>query len=70
MKDDYGHGFLGGLLAGLVVGGILAILYAPEKGKKTRKKVGKRTSGWSGKASDVIDSAGDLVDKGRKQIGI
>lgn len=70
MRDDYGNGFLGGLLAGLVVGGILAILYAPEKGKKTRKKVGKRTAGWTDKASEVIDSAGDLVDKGREQIGI
>lgn len=69
MSED-GHGFLGGLLAGLVVGGILAILYAPEKGKKTRRKVGKQTAGWSKKASEVIDSAGDLVDKGREQMGI
>ena len=38
MKDST-SGFLVGLLAGAAVGAALGILYAPEKGEVTRKKI-------------------------------
>lgn len=65
-----GNGFLGGILLGVLLGGLLAVLYAPEKGEKMRKKLVRRSGHWSERASDVVGSAGDLVGKGRKKIGI
>lgn len=65
-----GNGFLSGILLGIILGGVLAILYAPDKGEKTRKKLTRRSGKWSGRASDVVGTAGDLVGKGRKKIGI
>lgn len=62
--------FLSGLLAGLVVGAIVAVLFAPEKGERTRKRLAKASGTWQGKASDALDSASELVEKGRKRMGI
>ena len=44
-----------GLLAGLAVGAVLGILFAPDKGEKTRKKI-------SGKAKDVKDKMEKAVE--------
>lgn len=62
--------FLGGLLLGLLVGGVVAVLYAPERGDKTRKKLSKKSGKWLDEAADYVDSAGDLVEKGRKKVGL
>lgn len=64
------NGFLAGLLVGLAIGGILALLYAPERGDKTRKKLVKRGGQWQEKASDALGTAGELVDRSRKKMGI
>ena len=69
MRDSE-NGFLGGLLIGLAIGGLLALLYAPERGDKTRKKLVKKSGVWHEKASDALGSASELVDKGRKKMGI
>jgi gas vesicle protein len=37
-----GHSFLTGLLVGAVIGGILALLYAPQSGKETREQLKKK----------------------------
>lgn len=63
-------GFLSGLLMGLTFGGIVAVLYAPEKGDKTRKKLAKRSGKWQEAASDAVEMAGEYVEKGRKRAGI
>ena len=63
-------GFLSGLLMGLAFGGVLAMLYAPERGDKTRKKLAKKSGKWQEAASDAVGIAGELVDKGRKRVGI
>lgn len=63
-------GFTGGLLLGVLLGAIIAVLYAPERGDKTRKKLAKKSGRWLGEASEYVDSAGDLMEKGRKKIGI
>lgn len=67
--NDRHHEFLGGLLVGVALGAILAILYAPEKGTKTRKQLAKRSARWTDRASDAVGSAGEWVEKGRKRIG-
>ena len=59
-------GFLSGLLFGLALGGLIAVLYAPEKGDKMRKKSGK----WQESATDAVGVAGEFVSKGRKRVGI
>lgn len=65
-----GNGFTGGLLLGVLLGAVLAILYAPEKGEKTRKRLAKKGGSWLEDASDYVDSAGSLVEKGRKRVGL
>lgn len=63
-------GFLSGLLMGLAFGGVMAVLYAPERGDKMRKKLAKKSGKWQEAASDAVGVAGEIVDKGRKRVGI
>ncbi len=39
-----GSAFLTGLFAGAVVGGVLALLYAPQSGKQTREQIKQKLS--------------------------
>lgn len=64
------NGFLGGLLIGLAIGGLVALLYAPERGDKTRKKLVKKSGVWQEKASGALGSASEIVGRGRKKMGI
>ncbi len=65
-----GRGTVAGLLLGIAIGAVLAILYAPDKGEKTRKRLAKRSESWRETAGDVLESAGDVVEKGRKRFGV
>ena len=65
-----GNRTLGALLIGIVIGGLIALLYAPDKGEKTRKRLAKKSGEWGGVASDAVESAGEIVEKGRKRFGI
>jgi len=59
MNKDNCMGFGVGLLAGVIIGGAIALLYAPQAGKETREMIKDR-------ASDVVDAvkerAGDVID--------
>ena len=44
-KGNNAAGVLAGLLAGAAAGVVLGMLYAPEEGKETRKKI-KSYNGW------------------------
>lgn len=56
---------VGALLLGAAVGGLLGILFAPDKGSETRKKI-------SSKGNELTDSVkekfGEFVDKFKKDI--
>jgi gas vesicle protein len=49
MNKDYAIGFGIGLLAGAVIGGVIALLYAPQSGKETRQQIKE-------KATEVVDA--------------
>jgi gas vesicle protein len=50
MNKDNAIGFGVGLLAGAVIGGVIALLYAPKTGKETRQLIKDKTT-------DFVDAA-------------
>jgi CBS domain-containing protein len=63
--QNWGRGFALGALLGLVGGALLGLLYAPEKGAKTRKELARRGERLSKRAGEIVVSASEWVDKGR-----
>ncbi|MDO4763256.1 MAG: YtxH domain-containing protein [Flavobacteriaceae bacterium] len=65
MSKERNSGIVLGLLAGAAIGSLLGILFAPDKGCETRKRVGR-------KAEDLRDDALDyyetLSEKARQGI--
>lgn len=49
-----------GVLAGLAAGAALGILFAPDKGKDTRKKISKKSRDF---ADDITNKMNDSVDR-------
>jgi gas vesicle protein len=60
MNKDHAIGFGIGLLAGAVIGGVIALLYAPKTGKETRQLIKDKTTevvdAVKGKATEVVDA--------------
>jgi gas vesicle protein len=50
-------------VAGAAIGASIALLYAPQSGKETRRVIKKRTR--EGRET-LVESSRDLVDKGRE----
>lgn len=57
-----------GVLGGAAIGAALALLYAPESGEETRKKIsdtaGDLTDKIMKKAEEILAAAGDTLGKG------
>ncbi len=64
-------GFMLGLLAGGVVGGLTALLYAPKSGKEFRKDIGKKSKEIYSDTEEYISSAktraSEIISDGRKK---
>ena len=56
MNKDYACGFGIGLLAGVIIGGAIALLYAPQTGKETRQLI-------KDKATEVVDTVKEAASE-------
>lgn len=50
-----------GICIGAAVGAVLGILFAPEKGTDTRKKISQKGSDWSQSIMDKFNELGDAI---------
>jgi len=71
MNKDHAIGFGVGLLTGVVIGGVIALLYAPKTGKETRQLIKDKVSGVMDavreKTGEVVDTVKDTASEvGRK----
>jgi gas vesicle protein len=79
MNKDNAKGFGIGLLVGAVIGGVIALLYAPKTGKETRQLIKDKVTevtevvdAVKGKATEVVDavkeSASEVSRKGQAAV--
>jgi gas vesicle protein len=73
MADDNGTSGLGWFLAGLGVGALVGVLYAPKSGKETREDIVQASLDAKEKAAayaqQSLDKANDLVAQGKQAAG-
>jgi gas vesicle protein len=60
MEFKTSAGFGTGLLIGAVIGGVIALLYAPQSGKKTRKFLKNKATEF---VDEVKEEASEVVDE-------
>lgn len=53
-EEAASKGFVGGFLLGAVVGALIALVFAPQKGQETRELVAGTAGDLKGKATDLI----------------
>ena len=61
-NNDKTGAFIWGLLAGGIIGSVLALLYAPSSGKKLRKDI-------ADKADDFIEDIEEMYESGKEKAG-
>ena len=57
-----------GVVAGAAVGAILGILFAPDKGSNTRKKIVNKGEGYANDVKDKFNEALDAINNKYKSI--
>ncbi len=61
-----------GIMAGMAAGTVLGVLYAPEKGSVTRKKISKKSEDYAdavkGKFGDFIDDVSKKLDEIKTEV--
>ena len=71
MNKDHAIGFGVGLLTGVIIGGVIALLYAPKTGKETRQMIKEKVSGVvdsvRGKTSEVMDTVKDTASEANEK---
>jgi gas vesicle protein len=60
--------FLTGLLAGAVIGGVIALLYAPQSGKDTREKLRQKFTDLEKELETLKVKAGEKSQKVKSDI--
>ena len=67
MNKDHAVGFGIGLLSGVVIGGVIALLFAPQSGKETRQMIKNKATGMvdaiKGRAADASEVVDTVKDK-------
>jgi gas vesicle protein len=62
MNKDHAVGFGIGLLSGVVIGGIIALLFAPQSGKETRQMIKNKATGMVDAIKGKAEEANEVVD--------
>jgi len=66
--------FLAGMAVGLLLGAGVAMLSAPQSGRRTRRKIRHAVSGAGGSVGDAWEDFGDelrsAIDAGRKKLNL
>lgn len=57
-----------GLMAGLAVGAVLGILFAPDSGKKTRERISDKALDLTDNAKDSIYAIKDKINNGKDSL--
>jgi gas vesicle protein len=60
--------FISGLLAGVAIGGVIALLYAPKSGKETREQVKRKYEELEKEFMSLKGKAGQKTDKIKEDI--
>ncbi len=61
-------GYFRGVVHGLIIGGAVALLYAPKPGREMRSELSDRLDQVRGQMQPVIDQAQGVVDSARPQV--
>jgi gas vesicle protein len=71
MNKDHAIGFGIGFLTGAVIGGVIALLYAPKTGKETRQLIKDKTTevvdAVKGKTSGFIETVKDAASEASRK---
>jgi gas vesicle protein len=62
MNKDHAVGFGIGLLSGVVIGGIIALLFAPQSGKETRQMIKNKATGMVDAIKGKAEEANEIVE--------
>jgi gas vesicle protein len=62
------NSFITGLLAGAAIGGVIALLYAPQSGKETREKIKQKMADLEKEFENLKGKAADKTDSVRKDL--
>jgi hypothetical protein len=60
-EEAASEGFLGGLILGVIVGAVLALIFAPRSGSETREMVAKTATDLSHKAEGLVSHKDETV---------
>lgn len=64
--------FASGLILGAVIGSVLGILYAPDSGKRTRRRIQRKSDEFIDDAVTYAkqsrDKAEEIVEEGKKRV--
>lgn len=70
MSDDNNTGKLAWFFAGAAIGAAIALLYAPESGHTTRRRIGRKFEEHRDRLSEsgreILDRGKEYVERGRK----
>src|SRR5436305_8309695 len=61
-------GYLKGVMHGAIIGGAVALLYAPKPGRQMREELSDRLDQVRGQMQPVIDQAQGVMDAARPQV--